>query len=277
VSGFNDALLASILEGCGDAVVVMTREGVIARWNGAAERLYGITEEEARGQSIAMLSRPGGADYLHSAIAAAGGRSSSFDAEHVRPDGIQVQVAVTVAPVRDETGVIGVWCTARDVTERKRAERERERLTEASELTDAVISIDLDGRVCHWSPGAERLFGFSAAQVVGLGLDELNALSGEPEEAGERWRRLMPLVLEAEAPFVHQLQRRHKDGTVVDLLGRIIPWHRDGHVVGVTGLLIDVTERKRVEREFARLAQAAEYGTDAVVSMDFGGSEGDRR
>ncbi len=144
-------------------------------------------------------------------------------------------------------------------------------MTEATELTDAIISLDLDARVRHWSAGAERLFGFRAEEVVGLGLDELNALSGEPEEAAARWRRLMPVVLSAETPLVHELQRRHRNGTVVDLLGKIIPWHREGRVVGVTGLLLDIRERKRAERECLRLAEAAEYGTDALVSTDLKG------
>ena len=272
MSGLDGALLAAIIDGSSEAIVVMAPDGAITGWNPAAEKLYGFSAAEARGQSIAMLSRPGEEDYLQHATAACCGLTASFETEHVRRDGSRVELAVTLAPVRDSAGAVtGVLCVARDVTARNEAERELERLSEATELTDAIISLDLDARVCHWSPGAERLFGFRAEEVVGLGLDELGALSGEAEEAAGRWRRLMPLVLGAEAPFVHEFQRRHKDGTVVDLLGKIIPWHRDGRVVGVTGLLVGISERKRAEREFVRLAEAAEYGTDAVVSIDFDG------
>ncbi|MGA2929325.1 MAG: PAS domain S-box protein, partial [Solirubrobacteraceae bacterium] len=272
MSGLDGPLLKAVVDGSAEAIVVITPDGAITGWNPGAEKLYGFAAREAQGQSIAMLSRPGEGDYLQHATAASLGQMSSFDAEHVRSDGSRVELAVTLAPVRDGGGaVIGVWCIARDVTGRNEAERERERLTQATELTDAIISLDLEARVCHWSPGAERLFGFRAEEVVGLGLDELNALSGEPEDAAACWRRLVPLVLSAETPLVHELQRRHRDGTVVDLLGKIIPWHREGRVVGVTGLLLDISERKRAEREFVRLAEAAECGTDAVISMDLDG------
>jgi PAS domain S-box-containing protein len=269
VSAFDGALLTAIIDGSAEAIVVITPDGAITCWNPAAEKLYGFTAREAQGQSIAMLSRPGGEDYLQHATAASCGKTSSFGAEHVRRDGSRVELAVTLAPVCDGGGkVTGVWCVARDVTARNQAERELERLVEATELTDAIISWDLDARVRHWSPGAQRLFGFRAEEVVGLGLDEFNALSGEPEEAAGRWRRLMPLVLSAETPYVHELQRRHKDGTVVDLLGKIIPWHREGRVVGVTGLLLDITEQQQARRELARLAQAVEHGADAIISFD---------
>ena len=272
MSGLDGALLAAIIDGAAEAIVVMTPDGAITGWNPAAEKLYGFTAREAQGQSIAILNRPGEEDHLQHAKAASRGETLSFEAEHVRRDGSRVELAVTLAPIRDAEGTVtGVWCLARDVTARNQAERERERLTDATELTDAIISLDLDARVRHWSPGAARLVGFRAEEVVGLGLDELNALSGEPEDAAARWRRLMPLVLSAETPFVHELQRRHRDGTVVDLLGKIIPWHRNGRVVGVTGLLLDITERKRAEREFVRLAEAAQYGTDALVSTDLDG------
>ena len=223
MSGIDRALLAAIVDGCGDAIVTTTLAGEIAGWNPAAEQLYGYSAKEARGRSIAILTGTGAEDYIEHAQAAASGLTSRFEAEHVMRDGSHVEVEVRFAPARDSSGsVIGVWCAARDVSARKRAERELARLSQATELTDAIISLDLDARVCYWSAGAERLLGFSAGEVVGLGMDELNALSREPEDAAARWRELMPKVLVADAPYVHELQRRHKDGTVVDLLGKII-------------------------------------------------------
>ena len=100
-----------------------------------------------------MLNRPGEEDYLQHANAAICGLTASFETEHVRRDGSRVELAVTLAPIRDSAATVtGVWCAARDVTARNEAERELERLTEATELTDAIISLDLDARVCHWSP-----------------------------------------------------------------------------------------------------------------------------
>ena len=145
---------------------------------------------------------------------------------------------------------------------RKSAERELARLADAAEhATDAVVSIDLEGRVRHWNHGAERVYGFSAEEAIGRDLRELTMLSDEPSANIAR-------VLAGESGYRYEAQRRRKDGTIIDALTAITPWRVDRQVVGVTGVTIDITERKQAERELTRLAQAAEHGTDAVVSID---------
>ena len=270
---FDGALLAAIMDSSGEAIIGLGSDGVIEAWNRGAEQLYGYVAEEARGRSVAILNLPGAEDLVERVTAAACGVTSHVEAEHRGRDGGRLEVEVTVAPVRDAAGaVIGAWCAARALSEPKRAERELARLADAAALsTDAIISLDLDARVRHWSPGAERLFGFAAEDVIGLRMDELGALSGEPDQASASWRDLIPRVLGTGVALGHEFQCRREDGTVVDVLGRIIPWRVVGRAVGVTGLLIDISERKHAERELARLADAADYGSDAVVSTDLDG------
>ena len=76
--------------------------------------------------------------------------------------------------------MIGIARTARDVTERKRADRELQRFAQAAEYgSDAVISVDLDARVQRWNRGAERLLGFSAEDAIGQSIEELGLAVGE--------------------------------------------------------------------------------------------------
>ncbi|MGO9955744.1 MAG: EAL domain-containing protein [Solirubrobacteraceae bacterium] len=146
--------------------------------------------------------------------------------------------------------------------QREAAERELRRLADAAELgTDAVTSIDLQARVRHWNPGAERLYGYSADEAVGRSLYELTVFTQEPRDEIER-------MLAGEPAYQYETRRRRKDGTVIDVLLTVSPWTVDGRVVGVTAIAIDLTERKAAERERERLAAAAEFATDAIISTD---------
>ncbi len=146
--------------------------------------------------------------------------------------------------------------------QRETAERELRRLADAVQLgTDAVVSIDLDARVRHWNPGAERLFGYSADEAVGRSLYELTVFTDEPRDQIAR-------MLAGEPAYQYETRRRHKDGTIIDVLLTVSPWTVDGRVVGLTGIAIDLTERKAAERERERLAAAAEFATDAIISTD---------
>ncbi|MGA2927619.1 MAG: CHASE3 domain-containing protein [Solirubrobacteraceae bacterium] len=150
-------------------------------------------------------------------------------------------------------------------------ERERDRLAQAVELSaDAIMSFaSLEGGVwiCDWSAGAERLFGFSGREMVGLSMQEFNALAGEGAEADPRVAQLAARVLAGET-VRYETRRRRKDGAMIDLQVALSPWRVDGKIVGLTSVSTDITERKVAERELERLAQAAEYGADAVISFD---------
>jgi PAS domain S-box-containing protein len=148
-----------------------------------------------------------------------------------------------MSPIRGQGDVVvGVSCLIVDVSERVRAQRELVRLAEAAELgRDAVVSIDLEKRVCHWNRRAERLYGFAAEEAIGKRLTELTAMDEEPDHQ-------IAQMLAGEPSYQYETQRRRKDGTIIDVLLTISPWHLDGSVVGVTDIAIDLSERKRDER-----------------------------
>ncbi len=257
------ARLAALVGSSPDAIIGLTVEGTIDSWNAGAERLYGYTREMAIGRPITILNPPEELESREHVNAALAGETVKFETVDLTRDGDRVEVGVTISPVRDSTGaIIGVSCLAQDNGERKRAERELERLADATEHSnDAVVSIDLGGRVRNWNQGAERVYGYAAEEAIGRDVRELMMLTDEPSAN-------MARVLTGESGYRYESRRRRKDGTIIDALTTITPWRVDGQVVGVTGVTIDVTERKRAVRELARLAQAAEHGTDAVISID---------
>jgi PAS domain S-box-containing protein len=267
--------LGVAVEQSDDAILVIELDGRTASWNQGAQRLFGYSADEAIGRQLGILvpaERHGEERELLTRAAA--GELVRVQTTRVRKDGERVQVAITLSPIRDPDGrVSAALGITRDITALKRAEQELSRLAQAGELSaDAIVSVDLDGRVRHWSAGAERLLGVSAQEVIGRRVDEVDATATatatEPEEARERLRTVAARVLSGEFPVEYEFQRRSTDGRSIDLVGRAAPWRVDGTVVGITRIATDITERKNAERELRRLADAVELGSDAVVSVD---------
>src|SRR5262245_7871626 len=125
------ALLAAIVESSDDAIISKDLNGVITSWNDGAERLFGYAAAEIIGKSVTILIPPGRADeepYILERVRR-GEKVDHYETVRRRKDGSEVDISLTVSPVRDKSGkVIGASKIARDITERKRAEIEREGL-----------------------------------------------------------------------------------------------------------------------------------------------------
>ncbi|MGA2929198.1 MAG: PAS domain S-box protein [Solirubrobacteraceae bacterium] len=254
--------LAAIVESSDDAIIGKTLEGRITSWNAGAGRIYGYTAADAVGNHISMLLASGQEDELTESLAlvARGERVSHLETTGQRKDGRIIDVSITMSPIRDgRERIIGAATVARDVTERRARELELARLAQAAEYgTDAVLSIDLDGRVMHWNRGAERLYGYSAEEAIGHQLGDLTLLADVREHIDR--------VRGGASAYQYEAQRRRKNGTIVDILTTVVPWSVGEQLVGVSGVTIDITARKRSEQAAARLAAIVESSDDAIVT-----------
>lgn len=135
-------LLAAIVDSSDDAIVSKTLEGIITSWNSAAERLFGYTASEAVGQHISLIIPVNRSDEETVIIdrIKRGERIEHFDTIRVRKDKTPLDISLTISPVRDASGkIIGASKIARDITERKRIERElRESEDRYRTLADAL-------------------------------------------------------------------------------------------------------------------------------------------
>ena len=125
------ARLAGIVESSEDAIISESLDGVIASWNGAAERLFEYTAAEAIGKSITIIIPPErlNEERLILEKLRNGERLDTFDTVRITKSGRRINLSLTVSPIRDQHGeVIGASKAARDITERRNAERELERL-----------------------------------------------------------------------------------------------------------------------------------------------------
>ncbi len=142
-------LLSAIVESSAEAIISKNQDGIILTWNGAAEKLFGYTAEEAIGQHINLIIPPNLQEEEKSILAEikTGKSVRHFETLRVGKTGHLLEVAVTISPVKDSAGkIIGVSKVVRDISERKEAEKAREQLLHAQKMESLG---QLTGGIAH--------------------------------------------------------------------------------------------------------------------------------
>jgi diguanylate cyclase (GGDEF)-like protein/PAS domain S-box-containing protein len=181
-----------------------------------------------------------------------------LDIRIVCPEGVMRWGHAMGQAMRDETGqVVRLFGTMMDITERKQADEENARLAAIVESShDAVLGTTLDGTLVSWNKGAERLYGYSEAEIIGQHLSVL----APPEERGFG-AAVIQALKRGEVRENVEVRRRRKDGTWIDLVLTFSPiCNPAGDMVGVAVIGRDVSAQRQAEdavrRSEARLAEA---------------------
>jgi PAS domain S-box-containing protein len=184
----------------------------------------------------------------------------------IAADGRTVWVLDETYLVRDEEGRPAfVQGFLLDVTARRAAEAARAQLASIVESSDdAIISADLDGRITSWNQGAERTYGWTAAEAVGEPVSML-----APPEHSEEPFSLLEQVRDGKG-FLHQeVVRQRKDGGLLDISLTLSPVRDSaGKVVGASAISRDITERKQAERELERLLVLEREQNEQLRELD---------
>jgi PAS domain S-box-containing protein len=271
--GAADALLlaALLVESSDDAIIGMTAQNVITTWNRAAQRLYGYTAGEALGKNGSLLLPPDRRTELEAVqkrAATEGGQD--FETKRLHKDGRVLEVAIAVSPIRDFDGtVIGISARSRDITERKRTESvvaEMAAIVDSS--NDAIIGKTLQGTITSWNRGAEFVYGYTAAEVIGKSISIL-VPNQKPDEVLE----IIAAMVVSDARTEHfETQRICKDGRVIDVSLTVSPIRNsDGVIVGASSVARDVTEHKAMAADLKaaelRSVLAVSRAKDEMVSL----------
>jgi PAS domain S-box-containing protein len=249
-------LLASIVETSNDAIISKSLDGIIQSWNAAAERVFGFTTEEAVGRNISLVIPPDRLADEDQIIAKlrAGQRIEHFETERVRNDGQRIIVSLTISPIKDAAGnVTGASKIVRDVTARKRTERERQNfVTVVENSTDFIGMCDLQGLP----------FFVNRAGLEMVGLDDIEQARRTPlqefffpEDQGMIMNEFLPSVMANGHGEVEVRFRHFKTGEPRWMAYKVSVLTNAGNEpVGFATVSQDVTERKRLADDLRRLA-----------------------
>jgi diguanylate cyclase (GGDEF)-like protein/PAS domain S-box-containing protein len=274
--------LAAIVNSSDDAIFSKSLDGVITSWNRAAERLVGFTADEMIGRSMWILipeSRRDEESQIFERLKK-GERIEPFETVRRRKDGTEVEVSVTVFPIKDKSGgSIGISTIARDITETRRNQRAIVRAKDAAEAAneeysrlaaivnssdDAIFSKSLDGVITSWNSAAERLVGFTADEMIGRSMWILIPESRRDEESQifERLKRG-----ERIEPF--ETVRRRKDGTEAEVSVTVFPIKdKSGGSIGISTIARDIAEMKRSQRALVLAKDAAEVANKETEAAE---------
>jgi PAS domain S-box-containing protein len=249
-----DLFLRCLLEANVDGIIAFDTDCRYTLWNRAMEVFSGVARENVLGKSAFELFpglKESGEDKFY--LAALSGKTIVAESRpyHIPETGRSGFFDGYYSPRHDENGVvIGGVAIIRDVTDRKRAEAnalEAHRLSFHVENTPlAVIEWDYEFRVLRWSPAAERLFGWTSAEVLGKRFSDWQFVVAEDVEAvnqvGERQNQ------GREHHGILRNRNYTKVGAVVNC-----EWYNsalydpEGRLVSVLSLVLDITVATRIE------------------------------
>jgi PAS domain S-box-containing protein len=242
----SSARLAAIVASSEDAIISKDLNGYITSWNAAAERMFGYSTEEAVGQHVRLLipaDRQSEEDYVLGQVRSGLG-IDHYETIRQHKDGRQFPVSVAVSPIRNSSGaIIGASKIIRDITRSKQLEREALRLAAiVTSSEDAIVSKTLDGIIQTWNRGAERIFGWTAEEVIGKSITIIIPEDRLGEEANVISRIRSGLSVEH-----FETVRRRKDGSAVDISLTVSPVRtEDGQIIGASKIARDISEQQRL-------------------------------
>jgi PAS domain S-box-containing protein len=256
-----------VLQSVSDALIAIDEKSQILSANPGTERVFGYTSQELVGRELMMLMP----DYLRHMHRAAVERYLDTGKKHLswervelpglHKDGHEIPLEVSFGEYVQDGKHVFVG-TIRDITERKRAEKAHAQLAAIVDSSnDAIYSKSLDGIVTTWNKAAERLFGYSADEIVGKPSSILF-----PADKIEEERYILNQIRHVEKVPLHESVRIAKNGRVLHVGVTVSPIRdAQGKVIGASSIARDLTQMKMAEQALRNAEKLAVAGTMAAT------------
>lgn len=260
----SEGRLRAIVETAVDGIITIDEQGIVTSFNPAAERLFGYASGEVTGTNINLLMPSPYHDehdgylnnYLNTGIKKIIGIGREVVGRRKNGTHFPMDLAVSETHLGNRRIFTGI---VRDISDRKGAEETQAKLAAIVESSeDAIIGKSLDGIIATWNNGAEQLFGYTTAQVVGRHISILIPPERLHEEANIQQRLAQGKSIEH-----FDTVRVTKDGRKIDVSLTVSPIRNSaGTIVGASKIVRDITARKRAEESL--LHQADELARSNV-------------
>ncbi|MBS1810644.1 MAG: PAS domain S-box protein [Acidobacteria bacterium] len=241
------------LSSIGDAVIVTDAKGLVTFMNPVAESLTGWPKQEAQGlplEDIFPIINATNRQRIENPVNQVLQTGAVVElANHTllrSRNGLEIHIDDSAAPIRDAQGhIFGVVLVFRDISERKRAEATRLQLASIVESSDdAIISKTLDSRVTSWNRAAERMFGYTAEEMIGNSIIILIPPERQAEE-----QMILDRLKRGERIEHYETIRQRKDGIRLNISLTISPIKdREGNIIGASKIARNITARKLLEQ-----------------------------
>lgn len=241
----SDERLREVIESAPDAVIITDADGTIIVANQQCHELFGYPRDELLGKVVETLLPEAARDrhvrQRNEYMSDPQTRPMGFvDLDAVRRDGTEFPVDISLRAIDTDDGRVAI-AFVRDMTTRRDNELAIKRLAAIVESSDdAIIGKALDGTILSWNRGAERMYGYSALEMVGKPISVLTRPDW-PDEVPELIARLQ----KGEEIEQVETKRRRKDGAEIEVLLKISAV-RDGagQIVGSSSIGRDITQLK---------------------------------
>jgi PAS domain S-box-containing protein len=268
--------LVAIVESSDDAIISKDLSGVIQTWNAGAERLFGYSAEGAIGRPVTIIFPPGKEneepDILGRIVR--GERIDHYETVRRRKDGSLIDISLTVSPMRDSSGtIIGASKIARDISERKEAQRKLEESEQhlqdlLAAIPAAIYTTDAQGRVTYFNQAAVEL----AGRTPTIGSDEwcVTWKLFNPDGTPLPHDQCPMAIALKEGRAIHNAEAiaERPDGTRVPFIPYPTPLRdASGKIVGAINMLADISERREAETQQRLLLDELNHRTKNNMQM----------
>lgn len=253
------ALYRAIFLSAVDGIAIVDLDGRYIEQNHAHQALLGFSEDDLRGQTPAVHMGVEQFQRVAKELRETGRSRSDITSE--RKDGTPIAIGLSAFAVRDRNGAPVCYVAfKRDITERRRWEEARARLAAIVESSqDAIIGKDLSGTVTSWNHGAELLYGYTAAEMLGTPVARLIPAELRHEEA-----MILARVMQGERVEPYETVRLRKDGGTIHVSLTVSPVKdAEGRVIGASKIARDITHRRRAEERERQAAADARAAAEA--------------
>jgi len=251
-----------LVENISDLICTHDLEGRILSVNNAAEELIGHKFNPEEHLNIKDLLAPGKKDMFSQYITELKTNGHAQGLMEVQTFSGKIHIWEYSNSLKTTGGETIVRGYARDITETKKAaDKMRFDAELLNTVGQSVIATDINGIVIYWNNAAEKIYGWSAPETIGKNIVDLTPAHQSKEMAGEIMNEL-----KKGNSWSGEFLVTRKDGTVFPAYVTDSPiYNNQGHVIGIIGVSMDISERKKAEKELADYKYALDES--AIISM----------